>query len=195
MSLFPEHQRTIRNRFYTIYDSKQEVPEDLTNEFGVQQWADESYNFMDKGLRCPNRCLYCYMNPINHHFGRDEYEDTIVDGVLNFRVNKAKVDKGWRNVKSGVKQKTIMMPSSHDIFMEGGGAEAFCVIATKMIKAGHFVLCVSKPRLDVIRYICDKMEGFKDKFMFRFTIPTNDNDLIKQWETQAPSFEERFESL
>jgi DNA repair photolyase len=43
--------------------------------------------------------------------------------------------------------------------------------------------------------MCDKLVEFKEKILFRFTIGSADSAVLKFWEPNAPSFEERLASL
>jgi DNA repair photolyase len=54
---------------------------------------------------------------------------------------------------------------------------------------------VTKPHLLVIKEICDKFMTFKGRILFRFTIGSKNTDTLKFWEPNAPSFDERKESL
>ena len=65
----------------------------------------------------------------------------------------------------------------------------------KLVKAGNELLIVSKPHIECIRPICRALEGFKDRVLFRFTIGSTQNDVLRWWEPGAPPFEERLESL
>ena len=62
---------------------------------------------------------------------------------------------------------------------------------------------MSKPHLECIKRICDefsdedesKFYDYKDKIVFRFTIGSLNDDVLKFWEPGAPGYEERKESL
>jgi DNA repair photolyase len=155
-------------------------------------WADEPYNYIDSKESCPNQCKYCYIKGMNKRFGRAARDKDMTDEKRDlFVAKKEKVDKKWRKNKN--KRKLIMFPSSHDIFPEN--VEDYCVIAEKIIKAGHQILCVTKPDLSCVKIICDKMKKYKNEFRFRFTIGTHNNELLKKWEPYAPSFQERLDSI
>jgi DNA repair photolyase len=57
------------------------------------------------------------------------------------------------------------------------------------------VLIVSKPHLESIKTICDEFTDYRNKMLFRFTIGSADNRILKFWEPGAPSFEERLSAL
>ena len=54
---------------------------------------------------------------------------------------------------------------------------------------------VSKPHLECIQKICETFTDYKDKILFRFTIGSADSQVLKFWEPNASSFEERLECL
>jgi hypothetical protein len=54
---------------------------------------------------------------------------------------------------------------------------------------------VSKPHFECIQRICETFTDYKDKILFRFTIGSTDSNILKYWETNAPSYEERLECL
>jgi len=61
--------------------------------------------------------------------------------------------------------------------------------------AGNEILIVSKPHLECIVAICNEFVDYKEKILFRFTIGSSDNEVLKFWEPCAPLFEERIASL
>lgn len=86
-----------------------------------------------------------------------------------------------------------MFPSSHDI-TELNINECKTVLKNMLI-AGNKVLIVSKPKPECIETLCTELARFKDQVLFRFTIGSADNAVLKFWEPGAPTFEERMESL
>ncbi|MFW6101390.1 MAG: hypothetical protein ACOC90_08380 [Bacteroidota bacterium] len=87
----------------------------------------------------------------------------------------------------------MMFPSSHDI--TPGNLDACGRVIGNLLASGNDLLIVSKPRVDCIKRICRDFEAFRDNIMFRFTIGAMDNNILKFWEPNAPSYEERHESL
>jgi len=53
----------------------------------------------------------------------------------------------------------------------------------------------SKPRLDCIRRLCREFADNRDRLEFRFTIGAMDDTILSLWESGAPGFKERFDSL
>jgi len=87
----------------------------------------------------------------------------------------------------------VMFPSSHDITPVH--LEESIRFLRKILEAGNEVLIVSKPHLECITRICNEFDQYKDQMLFRFTIGSTDNDVLKFWEPNAPSFKERFACL
>lgn len=87
----------------------------------------------------------------------------------------------------------IMFPSSHDITPEN--VEFSMVFLGNLLKSGNDILIVTKPHLDVVKTICQKFGDYKDSILLRFTIGSLDSDVLKFWEPNAPSYEERLASL
>jgi len=65
----------------------------------------------------------------------------------------------------------------------------------RWLSVGNEILIVSKPELKCIKRICDEFGKYKDKIVFRFTIGSSDNEVLKFWEPGATDFEERLASL
>jgi hypothetical protein len=107
----------------------------------------------------------------------------------------------------------VMFPSSHDI--TPANLNACMTVLEKLLAAGNDVLIVSKPHLDCIRTICNAFGHYRDQFrvlrcqdqsnivsdyrlfriVFRFTIGAVSDRILKFWEPNAPSYEERKAAL
>jgi len=86
-----------------------------------------------------------------------------------------------------------MYPSSHDITEKH--LESHLIVLKKILRAGNQILIVSKPRIEVIKVLCENLKEYKDQILFRFTIGSTDSEILKLYEPGAPSFEERLECL
>jgi DNA repair photolyase len=86
-----------------------------------------------------------------------------------------------------------MYPSSHDIRPEHLAENM--EFLKHILDAGNEVLIVSKPHLVCIKAICKGFEKYKDKILFRFTIGSADDAVLKFWEPNAPGFKERLACL
>jgi len=154
-------------------------------EFGTKEWADGNFN---THYACKHGCWYCYAWSEAYQRQRDYWMD------WGRRMTKRNYwNKGWRERKDGF---IIMYPTTHDILPE---IMDDCFVAIrKMLEANINVLLVSKPHLEVIKGLIENFSGFKKgqpKLILRFSISTNDDEILAFWEPNAPKFEERFKSL
>lgn len=148
--------------------------------FGTNEWAVKNYNIVSG---CSHNCKYCYSKEMAIRFKR-KTPDTWEKEELLSQVGKIKMSK-----VNG----QVMFPSSHDITPEN--ISLSLQVITQILKAGNKVLIVSKPHLSCISMICDEFKDFKQDILFRFSIGSSNNTILKFWELNAPTFEERIESL
>ena len=86
-----------------------------------------------------------------------------------------------------------MFPTTHDITPD---TCYFCILFLKnILEAGNEVLIVSKPHLECIRDMSRWLYQYRENILFRFTVGSADNQTLKFWDTYAPDFDERLESL
>ncbi len=149
---------------------------------GTKEWADHNVNCI-KG--CSNSCRYCYAKMMAKRFGRSTEESWNAMVINNKAVNK----------KYGKYNGRVMFPSTHDIIDEPELQEACFIVIRKLLEAGNEVLITTKPKLKVTEKIIETFSTFKEQIQFRFTITSINNLLLSFWEPNAPSYEERFESL
>lgn len=149
---------------------------------GTKEWADYNVNCC-KG--CSNDCRYCYAKIIAKRFHRCN-EDTWKKMLVN-------VNSVARNY--GKYKGRVMFPSTHDITEEPEVLTSCTTVIDKLLASGNELLITTKPKLSVIEEITKKFSSFKAQIQFRFTITSCDNRLLSFWEPNAPSYEERFESL
>lgn len=145
--------------------------------FGTWEWAAKTVNIT---TGCLNDCRYCYAryDAINRH-------DRVNEGEWSKMVcREGDVFKRRRKYDG-----TVMFPSSHDIVPEN--LYACTIVLENLLKVGNRVLIVSKPRLECIERLCKYFKYYKDQILFRFTIGATDNEILKFWEPNAPSYEER----
>lgn len=154
--------------------------EETKNNHGTRQWAVKNINFI-KG--CKNDCLYCYGKSYGIRFKRNTSDDWKIELVrekdLNMKIPKYKG--------------TVMFSSTHDITPDH--LNESIIVLDHILKSGNFVLVVTKPHLECIQRICETFTEYKDKILFRITIGSTDSKILKFWEPNAPSFEERLECL
>lgn len=149
---------------------------------GTKEWADYNINCI-KG--CANNCKYCYAKMMAKRFGRAteaSWKEMIIrDDILQKKFGKF--------------NGRVMFPSSHDIVDIPEIKDACFLVLKNLLDAGNDVLVTMKPNLCVTKEIVDGFRSLQDQMQFRFTITSNDNEILSFWEPGAPSYEERLESL
>lgn len=149
---------------------------------GTREWADHNVNCI-KG--CFNNCRYCYAKMMAKRFGRCT-EDTWKDMIIR----NGAVEKKYGKYKG-----RVMFPSSHDIIDKPDIKKACFIVIENLLEAGNQLLITSKPRFSITRDIIELFYTYRLQIQFRYTITSIDNKLLSFWEPNAPTFEERFESL
>lgn len=148
---------------------------------GTREWATTNVNI---ALGCEHNCRYCYARTNALRFKRIQSTDEWPKMV----VLKNKIKRPY-----GKRKGTIMFPTTHDItpkILDGS-----IIVLGKMLKSDNRVLIVSKPHAECIKKICDELESYKELILFRFTIGSYDNNILKFWEPNAPRIEERIGAL
>lgn len=149
---------------------------------GTREWADHNVNCI-KG--CSNNCRYCYAKMMAKRFGRCT-EATWKDMVVNDKAVTARYGKY---------KGRVMFPSSHDIIDTPKVIEACFTVLTKLLKAGNETLITTKPNLSVVKKVIRQFQTFDEQIQFRFTITSMNDKSLSFWEPNAPTYEERLESL
>ena len=147
---------------------------------GTKEWAATSENIL---YGCQHDCKYCYakaMSPRHKKIDINKWADPML------RPNK--LDR-----KFGKRKGTIMFPTTHDIHPDNLDESIEFLI--NLLEPGNDVLIVSKPHLNTITLLAASLHSYKDQILFRFTIGSAYNDVLKFWEPNAPFFEERVLSL
>jgi len=103
-------------------------------------------------------------------------------------IHKDKVSKEYRKLAG-----RIMFPTTHDI--TPANIHAVCTVLHKLLISGNEVLVVSKPHLECVKVICEDFQQYRDNILFRFTVGSADDAVLKFWEPNAPSFRERLRAL
>ena len=151
------------------------------NGTGTRQWSNKSINFQ---TGCENNCLVCYAKEMSIRYKQTDKNSWSNPVIRNKSVNQ-KIKK-WN-------QSLVMFPSSHDI--TPNNIYYAKTVLRNILEAGNEVLIVSKPHYDCIKTICDEFTDYKDKILFRFTIGSYNNSVLKFWEPNAPSLDERIKAL
>lgn len=149
-------------------------------KFGTHEWAEKNINFVEG---CLHNCLYCYSKEMAIRFHRKTSHTW-----KNESINKIRVNKEYSKYKG-----VIMFPSSHDITPKN--VDDAISILKKLLRAENQVLVVSKPHLECIKKICDECKKYKNQILFRFTISSTNDEVLKFWEPGAPDFNERISCL
>lgn len=152
----------------------------VNTAFGTREWASQNINLSNG---CYNNCKYCYSKSMAIRFKRKTSENWTEEVLVDTTDRKF-----FRKYKG-----KIMFPSSHDI--TPATLEASVQVLKGLLNAGNDLLIVTKPNLECVKSLCNELAGYKDKILFRLTIGSTDNQTLSYWEPNAPSFQERLESL
>lgn len=150
------------------------------HQWGTHEWATNNLNCISG---CKNGCLYCYSEEMAIRFKQKTAD--------NWKDEKVRAHDLNRQIKHY--EKRVMYPSSHDIRPEH--LTENMEFLKHILEAGNKVLIVSKPHLVCIKAICKEFEQYKKKILFRFTIGSADDTVLKFWEPNAPEFYERLNCL
>jgi len=150
------------------------------SEWGTYEWSPHTLNCI---TGCGNDCLYCYSKEMSIRYNRSTPE-TWKEEVVRAHDLKKKIKKY---------DARVMYPSAHDIRPEH--LQENLEFLQHILEAGNEVLIVSKPHLVSIKAICEKFAKYKDKILFRFTVGSTDDKVLKFWEPNAPGFKERLACL
>jgi len=144
---------------------------------GTKEWAVVTINC---SIGCNRNCYYCYGRRIS-----------ALRGDISSYSEWPKKNEICRDIKKETTKYsgTVMFPSMHDI--HPGNLEVCIDVIGNILKAGNKILITSKPQLECIQRICNDFKNYKDKILFRFTIGTLNNKILKLWEPGAPSAAER----
>lgn len=161
--------------------NKKVAMDNMKTVFGTKEWAKENINILSG---CSHDCRYCYAKATSVVRHRSKTVDTWKEETLNRR----KLPKHFRK-----RDGRIMFPTTHDITPKN--LEHCMAFLSKFLNPGNKVLIVSKPHLECVRAICDSFQQYKQNILFRFTIGSADNQILKFWDQYAPDFDERLASL
>jgi ParB-like chromosome segregation protein Spo0J len=152
----------------------------IARKTGTKEWSDYSLN-INQG--CEHNCKYCYAreNALRYEQIKQVEDWTKTKRLKSFDEPVSKQEGQG------------MFPTTHDITPTN--LDDCIVFLEKHLKAGNKILITSKPHLDCIKRICDKFKDYKEQILFRFTIGSISDDVLRFWEPNAPSFTERFDSL
>jgi len=152
----------------------------MTTLTGTKEWAPHSVNCI---TGCAHNCKYCYAREMAVRFKRKTRR--------NWHIEEA----DWGHFHKSYKKYNgrVMFPTTHDMTPENW--KYIDPVLANLVAAGNDLLLVTKPHPDVIKYICRVFAHHKDHIEFRFTITARNPDILKYWEPNAPSFDERRHAL
>lgn len=148
--------------------------------FGTTEWAVCNANFLNG---CSNDCKYCYSKEMAIRFKRK----------TPFNWKEEQLNEDALNRKFTHKDGYIMFPSTHDITPLH--LSQAIIFLKSLLYNDNDVLIVTKPNFECIKTICDSFTSYKDHILFRFTVGSADSTVLKFWEPNAPSYEERRKSI
>jgi DNA repair photolyase len=148
---------------------------------GTREWAELNNNIF---LGCLHDCRYCYARKNALRRGRIDRPEkwTTMSPMLN-ELKRPAFKAGGR----------IMFPTQHDLLPEH--LDTILEYLKKWLKVGNEILVVSKPHGKVIIPLCKELTAYQSQIVFRFTIGSLDDDVLRFWEPQAPTFGERWDCL
>ena len=147
---------------------------------GTKEWAASNVNIQ---TGCEHDCGYCYAKA-----GAVRRHQVTVGDWQKPVLRPHRVSKNYRK-----RPGTIMFPSTHDITPLN--VETCIGVLERLLAPGNRVLIVSKPHLACVKALCRRLEGFRSQILFRFTIGSADDRVLKSWEPGAPRFAERLAAL
>jgi DNA repair photolyase len=147
---------------------------------GTREWSTSTVNCCSG---CSHDCRYCYARQMAIRFKRSTY-----DQWKNESIRQHDVERNYNKRKG-----RVMFPSTHDITPTN--FDACFIVLEKLLYAGNDVLVVSKPHLECIESICNRLEEFKKQIIYRFTIGALNDAILSFWEPGAPAYAERRSAL
>jgi len=148
---------------------------------GTKEWAEVNINIQEG---CEHSCRYCYARSMRVDWLKKCTAKQWTEPVIN----QAKVDQDYVKYKG-----IVMFPSTHDITPKNI-SECLCVLR-KLLDAGNQVLIVSKPHWTCVTVICEALQEYRPQMMFRFTIGSMHDEVLRFWEPRAPNYDERLACL
>ena len=153
---------------------------------GTAEWAVANANCI---TGCRHDCVYCFAR----YNACERFKNVAIGNWTKEKVNWKSANKSWPKILG-----QVMFPSTHDISPNTKNLKTLDANITclkNILKPGNNVLIVSKPHIECITRICEEFKNYKSQILFRFTIGALDNEILRHWEPNAPSFGERFDCL
>lgn len=149
------------------------------NKTGVQEIGDKSYSIYDG---CKNNCQYpCWARLI-----RRKKQEVWKNPVFNEKWFNQKISKYYPG--------GVFLFGLHDIYRENVETCGKFILRV-LEESENNIKIVTKPESYSIVYLCDILKEYKERITFVFTITTDNNDLIREFEPNAPLYSDRFGAL
>ena len=148
---------------------------------GTKEWAVAEINCC---IGCPYECRYCYART-------KALKENVVASAADWARVRVVEDELTREYPLFSGQ--VMFPASHDIVPEN--LDACLSVIDRLLAKGNQLLIVSKPSPDIIARLCNEFEKLKEQVLFRFTITARNPEILAFWESGAPGYQQRRESL
>jgi DNA repair photolyase len=156
------------------------MPENRKAASGTQEWAAINVNIQNG---CHHDCHYCYAKSMAIRFKRTTPESWSEPELRQQAVAKRYTKRNGR----------IMFPTAHDITEDN--IEPCLKVLKRMLAVGNKVLIVSKPRPTCVRQMCLELASYRSDIVFRFSIGSKSNSILRKWEPGAPTFSDRKKAL
>jgi DNA repair photolyase len=148
---------------------------------GTKEWAVAEINC---STGCPHECRYCYART-------KALKNNIIASAADWsrvRVIETELTREYPRFPG-----QVMFPASHDIVSEN--LDACLSVIDRLLAKGNQLLIVSKPSPDIIARLCNEFDKLKEQVLFRFTITARNPEILAFWESGAPGYQQRRESL
>lgn len=160
---------------------------------GTQEWSGTSLNFQ-RG--CRNDCAYCYEKRDASRRNKNK-AGAITPAIWHDEAISITGEKFLRGEgplpKLPPAKQPYMYPTTHDIHAEN--LENYLGLLRRALAGGNYVLVVSKPRMECVVRLCAELGSYRRQMLFRFTVGSANDEVLRFWEPNAPAFQERLSCL
>jgi hypothetical protein len=153
----------------------------MKKKTGAYEWGGTMLTVVDG---CEHNCRYGYCREMAVRYGR-----CTIDEWSKMKIRKKEIDKK----RPLYKNQPVFFQSASDI--TPSVLSECLVVLRRLLDSGNQVLIVTKPHWQCITIICEAYQDFKSQIMFRFTIGSQNDDVLKFWEPGASNFAERLSCL
>lgn len=147
--------------------------------FGTREWSNHSFNCVNG---CTNNCRYCYAKRMALRYKRKINADDWSHEILINKISKIKKLTG-----------KVMLPTTHDINADNYNHVIDHII--KHLDVGNELLIVTKARCVPTKNMIVDLKKYSKQILFRLSIGTANEDVLKYWEPSASPYTERLMCL